>query len=66
VIELGWTRDQVLDQIDAAFLDDLYRAWAECPPLRRLFAAWLGHRPPSKPSKNYNELLGMFPSGRIM
>ena len=39
VIELHWTRDQVLDQIDIPFLEDLHRAWADFPPLRRMVAA---------------------------
>lgn len=65
MIELQWTRDQVLDQIDVFFLEDLHRAWADCPPLRRMFAAYLGHKPPAKPSKNYHDLLAMFPTGTI-
>jgi hypothetical protein len=54
VIELNWTRDQVLDQVDVFFLEDLH-----------LFAAYLGHKPPAKPSKNYHDLLAMFPTGTI-
>jgi hypothetical protein len=65
VIELHWTRDQVLDQVDAFFLEDLHRAWADCPPLRRIVAAYLGHKPQTKSSKNYHDLLAMFPSGAI-
>jgi len=65
VIELHWTRGQVLDQIDVPFLEYLGRAWADCPPLRRLLAAYLGHKPRPRPSKNYHELLAMFPSGMI-
>ena len=65
MIELQWTREQVLDQVDIPFLEHLRHAWAECPPLRRLLAAYLGYRPASKPSKNYQELLAMFPGGRI-
>ncbi len=55
----------MLDQVDVAFLEDLYRAWTECPPLRRMVAAYLGYKPPARPSTNYNELLAMFPSGTI-
>jgi hypothetical protein len=62
---LHWNRDQVLDQVDSCFLEDLHRAWADCPPLRRLVAAYLGHRPPAKVSRSYHELLGMFPGGAI-
>jgi len=65
VIELGWTRDQVLDQIDVVFLEDLHRAWADCPPLRRMVALYLGYKPRSKPSSKYDELLAMFPTGAI-
>jgi hypothetical protein len=55
----------VLDQVDAPFLEDLHRAWADCPPLRRMVAAYLGYRPRQKPSTNYHELLAMFPGGAI-
>ncbi len=65
MIELHWTRDQVLDQVDIPFLEDLHRAWAEFPPLRRIVAAYLGHKPRARPSTNYHELVAMFPSGTI-
>lgn len=65
MIELGWTRDQVLDQIDIPFLEDLHRAWRDWPPLRKVVAAYLGHKPKDKPSKNLHELLAMFPNGTI-
>jgi hypothetical protein len=65
VIELGWTRDQVLDQVDISFLEDLQRVWAECPPLRRMVGAYLGFRPRRAPSRNYHELVAMFPGGMI-
>jgi hypothetical protein len=55
----------VLDQVDARFLEDLHRAWAEAPPLRRMVAAYLGFKPPAKSSKSYRELLAMFPGGAI-
>ena len=64
-MDLGWTRDQVLDQIDCDFMDALGRSWADCPPLRRMAAAYLGIKPKDKPSKNLAELLGMFPGGVI-
>jgi hypothetical protein len=65
VIELGWTREQVLDQVDIRFLDDLHRAWADCPPLRRMVAAYLGFQRRPVPSNNYQELVAMFPGGMI-
>jgi hypothetical protein len=65
VIELHWTRDQVLDQIDIGFLEDLHRAWADFPPLRRLAAAALGHKPRARASKDYHALIAMFPGGAI-
>jgi hypothetical protein len=65
VVELKWTREAVLDQVDMPFLRDLRRAWTECPPPRRLFAAYLGYKPPSRPSNDYHELLAMFPNGTI-
>jgi hypothetical protein len=55
----------VLDQVDAPFLEDLYRAWAAAPPLRRMVAAYLGYKPRIKASKDYRELLAMFPNGTI-
>jgi hypothetical protein len=65
VIELRWTRDQVLDQVDVLFLEDLHRAWADYPPLRKMVAAYLGHKPRARSSKDYRELLAMFPGGMI-
>jgi hypothetical protein len=65
VIELQWTREQVLDQVDLRFLEALRRAWAECPPARRLLAAYLGYKPKPRPSNNYHDLLAMFPGGTI-
>ena len=65
MIELNWTRDQVLDQVDVFFLEDLHRAWADCPPLRRLLAAALGYKARTRPSRDYQELLTMFPGGTI-
>ncbi len=65
VIELQWTREQVLDQVDIPFLEELHRAWADV----RRCAGW--SRPISatsrepRPSKNYHELIAMFPSGTI-
>jgi hypothetical protein len=65
VIELHWTRDQVLDQVDSPFLEDLRRAWAEAPPLRKMVAAYLGYKPRARASKNYGDLLALFPNGTI-
>jgi hypothetical protein len=65
VIELHWTRDQVLDQVDIPFLEDLHRAWTNFPPLRRLAAAALGYKPRSRLSRDYQTLLAMFPGGNI-
>ena len=65
MIELHWTRDQVLDQIDIPFLEDLRRAWEQWPPLRKLIGSALGHVPKAAASTNYHELLAMFPGGAI-
>jgi hypothetical protein len=65
VIELHWTRDQVLDQVDIPFLEDLYRAWTDFPPLRRMVAAALGYKRGTRASKDYHTLLAMFPDGTI-
>jgi hypothetical protein len=65
VIELNWTREQVLDQVDMPFLEELRRVWAQCPPLRRLLAVSLGYKPRPRPSRDYQELLAMFPGGAI-
>jgi hypothetical protein len=43
----------------------LHRAWADFPPLRRLAAAALGHKPQSRRSKNFSALVAMFPGGAI-
>jgi hypothetical protein len=43
----------------------LHRAWTDFPPLRRMAAAYLGHKPRTRPSTNYQELLALFPSGTI-
>jgi hypothetical protein len=51
--------------VDTVFLEALRRAWADCPPLRRMIAAYLGIQPKDKPSKKYQELLAMFPGGVI-
>ena len=55
----------MLDQVDMPFLDELRRAWSEYPPLRRLLAAFLGLKPKPRPSKDYRDLLAMFPGGAI-
>ena len=65
MIELHWTREEVLDGIDVPFLEDLHRAWADFPPLRRLIAAALGHKPQARASRNYQALIAMFPGGTI-
>jgi hypothetical protein len=54
----------VLD-LDADELDCLFDAFADCPPLRRMVAAFLGIKPKEKPKNNFAELLGMFPGGVI-
>lgn len=59
-----FTREDVLD-FDVEFLDDLFDAWEECPPVRRLVAAAVGYKPKPKPSTNYEQLLAMFPGGVI-
>lgn len=55
----------MLDQVDFPFLEQLRQAWSEYPPLRRLLAASLGFKPKPRPSKDYRELLAMFPGGAI-
>lgn len=55
----------MLDQVDFPFLEQLRQAWSEYPPLRRLLAASLGVKPKPRPSKDYRELLAMFPGGAI-
>lgn len=61
----GWSRDQVLDQIDSFFLKKLGEEWQEFPPLRIIVGLFAGIKPREKPNKNFAELLAMFPSGRI-
>jgi hypothetical protein len=38
---------------------------AEVPPLRRMVGAYLGFKPKPKATKNFTELLAMFPAGVI-
>ena len=63
MIDLGWTREAVLD-ITIPFLRALHREWENYPPLRMMVAAAFGHKP-KKRSKDVAELLGMFPGGVI-
>lgn len=50
---------------DVDFIDDLFDAWEECPPVRRMVAAAVGYKQKPKPSRDFNELLAMFPGGVI-
>lgn len=63
-IDLCWTRDEVLDQVDMPFLAALRRSFEDYPPLRKIAAAFIGHKRPKR-SNDLNELLTMFPSGKI-
>ena len=63
-IDLGWTRDEVLDQVDMPFLAALMRAFADYPPLRKIAAAFAGYKRPKR-SNDLSELLAMFPDGKI-
>lgn len=54
------------------FLQDLNRSWADCPPLRRMVAAYLGIKPKERTpgrrqdrGQDISELLAMFPTGKI-
>ena len=60
-----WTRDQVLDQIDQPFLEALRRSWEDCPPLCEVVARAAGIKRKERPTKNFDELIGMFPGGII-
>lgn len=55
----------MLDQVDVFFLKNLHAEWADYPPLRVVVAALAGVKPRERGSKNFAELLGMFPAGRI-
>ena len=55
----------MLDQVDVPFLEDLHRAWADAPPLRKMVAVYLGHKPRGRTSRDYGDLLAMFPGGTI-
>lgn len=59
----GWSEDQVLD-MKIPFLKALHREWENYPPVRMMVAAALGHKP-KKRSKDFTELLAMFPAGII-
>ena len=51
--------------MDIPFLEDLHRAWEDCPPLDAMVAAYLGIKPKKRASQSVNELLAMFPGGQI-
>jgi hypothetical protein len=65
-VRLGWTWDQALDQLNQPVIEAFNRTWAEdCPPLCDMVAGYLQIKPKEKPSRNYDELLAMFPGGVI-
>lgn len=45
---------------DVDFLDDLHDAWDECPPVRRMVAAFCGYKPKDNRRGKVEELLSMF------
>jgi len=45
-------------------LEALHRAWEDWPPIRKMVAAFLGHKPKQR-SRDYQSLLAMFPGGVI-
>lgn len=55
----------MLDQLDAPFITELQEAWTDCPPVRRMVAAYLQIKPRQKASTDLGELLAMFPTGVI-
>jgi len=46
-IDLGWTRDEVLDQVDIPFISALNAEWLEAPPLRHIVAAFAEYEKPA-------------------
>jgi len=48
MIDLGMTRDDVLDGIDLDLLGALCKAWLKAPPARYLLAAYVGYKAPEK------------------
>ena len=61
---MSWTRAEVLDQVDIPFLAALMHSFEDNPPLRKISAAFIGYKPPKR-ANDLNELLAMFPSGKI-
>lgn len=47
------------------WIDAILGQWDRWPPLRKMVAVALGHKPPEPASKNYDKLLAMFPGGAI-
>lgn len=47
------------------YIDDLFDEWDDRPPLRMLVAQFMGVKPKEKPSKDYSELIALFPGGQI-
>jgi hypothetical protein len=73
-IDLGWTRDEVLDQVDLPFLRALRAEWRAAPPARHALAASIGYKPPRKMSAveagatgkvSVAALNAAFPNGRL-
>lgn len=61
---LGWTKNEVLDQVDMPFLEALQREWEDWPPIEVWVASYFGHKPKQR-SSDFTELLAMFPGGQI-
>lgn len=53
MIDLGWTRNDVLDQVDWPFYEHLEKEWKQFPPIRIMAAAFAGYKPPDAQPKQY-------------
>ncbi len=65
MIELTWPLEQILE-LDVFWLRDLHEAWADCPPVRRMLAAFFGIKPKDRREGDLAELLAMFPNGQMV
>lgn len=61
----GTTWDDWEDALTGARLRAMREEWRKHPPLPLLAAAWLGYRPPARTEDAADELLRLFPDGKL-
>ena len=61
----GTTPDYWEDALTAARLDAMHQEWRRHPPVAMLISGWLGYRPKPRDADAIEELMRLFPSGRL-